>query len=92
MLGQLRVDPELELLPVEPELEPDDVLDEPELVLLDPVFPVFELEDGVAVDELGARVAGGARGGGGIGDQRTAGQEAGGAARRWPARCEGGSA
>ena len=44
MLGQLWVEPELELEPVEPELEPDDVLDEPELVLLDPVFPVLELE------------------------------------------------
>ncbi len=50
ILGQLCVEPELELEPVEPEL--DDGVDEPELVLLDPVFPVLELEDGVAVDEL----------------------------------------
>jgi len=52
MLGQLWVEPELELGPVEPELEPDDVLDDPELVLLDPEFPVLELEDGVEVDEF----------------------------------------
>ena len=39
-----------ELEPVEPELEPE--LDEPEPVLLDPVLPVLELEDGVAADEL----------------------------------------
>jgi hypothetical protein len=43
MLGQLWEEPELELL----ELEPD----EPELVLLDPVFELLEL-DGVVVEEL----------------------------------------
>ena len=50
MLGQLWVEPEPELeLELEPEpVEPDEVLDEPELVL-DPVFPVLEPEDGVPV-------------------------------------------
>jgi hypothetical protein len=44
MLGQLCVEPELELLEPEP-----DELDDPELVLLD---PLFELDDGVVVEEL----------------------------------------
>jgi hypothetical protein len=44
MLGQLFVEPELELLEPEP-----DELDDPELVLLD---PLFELDDGVVVEEL----------------------------------------
>jgi hypothetical protein len=43
MLGQLCVEPELELLEPEP-----DELDEPELVLLDPVLEL----DGVVVEEL----------------------------------------
>ena len=49
MLGQLWVEP----VP-DPELEPEpeDVLDEPELVLGDPEFPVPVLDDGVVVDEL----------------------------------------
>ncbi|MGA2474504.1 MAG: hypothetical protein ABSG39_13590, partial [Acidimicrobiales bacterium] len=49
MSGQLCVEPEPD--PVL-ELEPEDVLDEPELVLLDPEFPVLVLVDGVVVDEL----------------------------------------
>ncbi len=49
MSGQLCVEPEPD--PV-PELEPEDVLDEPELVPLDPEFPVLVLVDGVVVDEL----------------------------------------
>jgi hypothetical protein len=50
MLGQFLVEPEPELEP-----EPDDVPDEPELVLPEPELPVLELEDGVVVDgvELG---------------------------------------
>jgi hypothetical protein len=47
MLGQFRLEPELELL----ELDPDE-LDEPELVLLDPELELLELDDGVVVDEL----------------------------------------
>jgi hypothetical protein len=47
MLGQLWVEPELE--PLEP--EPDE-LDEPELVLLDPLFVLLELDEGVVVEEL----------------------------------------
>ena len=49
MLGQLCVEPELELL----ELEPDelDEPDDPEPVLLEPV-PEVELDDGVVVEEL----------------------------------------
>jgi len=49
MLGQLRVEPDPD---PELELEPDDVLEEPELELLEPEFPVPELDDGVEVDEL----------------------------------------
>ena len=49
MLGQLWV--ELDPDP-EPELEPEGALEEPELVLLEPEFPVPELDDGVEVDEL----------------------------------------
>jgi hypothetical protein len=49
MLGQLCVEPELELLEPEPE-EPDE-LDDPEFVLLDPVFELLEPDDGV-VEEL----------------------------------------
>ena len=44
MFGQLWVEPVLELEPEE--------LEEPELVLLDPVFEVLELDDGVVVEEL----------------------------------------
>jgi hypothetical protein len=53
MLGQLRVEPvpELELDPLDPELAPDPELDEPLLVLPDPLFPVLEPEDGVVVEE-----------------------------------------
>lgn len=53
MLGQLRVEPEpeLELDPLDPELEPDPELDEPLLVLPDPVLPALEPEDGVVVEE-----------------------------------------
>jgi hypothetical protein len=52
MLGQLWVEPELELFGLDPdELEPDE-LDEPELVLLDPELELVELDDGVVVDEL----------------------------------------
>jgi hypothetical protein len=50
MLGQLCVEPELELLEPEPD-EPDE-LDDPELVLLDPEFELLELDDGVVVEEL----------------------------------------
>jgi hypothetical protein len=51
MLGQLRVEPELEL--EEPEPFELDELEEPELVLLDPVFELLELDDdGVVVEEL----------------------------------------
>ena len=49
MSGQLWAEPDPD---PELELEPDDVLEEPELVLLEPVFPVPELDDGVEVDEL----------------------------------------
>ena len=49
MLGQLCVEPELELL--EPEPDELDELDDPEFVLLDPVFELLELDDGV-VEEL----------------------------------------
>ena len=49
MLGQLRVEPELEPDPLDPELEPE--LDEPLLVLPDPVFPVLDPDDGVVVEE-----------------------------------------
>jgi hypothetical protein len=47
MLGQLCVEPEPD--PVL-ELEPEDVLGEPELVLLDPELPVLVLVDGVVVE------------------------------------------
>ena len=54
----------------------------PEPVLPDPVLPLLELDDGEVVDELRrrarARVARRGRRGGGIGDQRTPGDEAGG--------------
>ncbi len=53
MLGQLCVEPEPD--PVL-ELEPEDVLDEPELVLLDPEFPVLVLVDGVVDCELGVEL------------------------------------
>jgi hypothetical protein len=53
MFGQSLVepDPEFEL---EPELDPDDVeeLEEPDPVLPEPELPVFELDDGVVVEEL----------------------------------------
>ena len=49
MLGQLWVEPDPD---PELELEPDDVLEDPELALLEPVFPVPELDDGVEVDEF----------------------------------------
>jgi hypothetical protein len=49
MLGQSRVEPEPEGDPLDPELEPE--LDEPLLVLPDPVFPVLEPDDGVVVEE-----------------------------------------
>ena len=45
MFGQFWVEPELEL-------EPGDVLDEPELVPLEPEFALLELDDGVVVEEL----------------------------------------
>ena len=55
MLGQLWVEPEpeLELDPLDPELElePEPELDEPLLVLPDPVFPVLDPDDGVVVEE-----------------------------------------
>ena len=44
MFGQLWVEPE-------PELDPEDVLDDPELVLVEP-DPVLELDDGVVIEEL----------------------------------------
>lgn len=47
MLGQLCVEPELEL----PELEPDEP-DDPEPVLLEPVPELLELDDGAVVEEL----------------------------------------
>ena len=47
MLGQLRVEPELELLEPEP-----DELDDPELALPDPVFELFELDGVVVVEEF----------------------------------------
>jgi hypothetical protein len=58
MLGQLWVEPdpepELELDPLEPELEldPEPELDEPLLVLPEPVLEVLVLDDGVVVDEV----------------------------------------
>ncbi len=48
MLGQLWVAVEPE--PVELELEPDDGLDDPEPVLVDPELPLLELDDGEDVD------------------------------------------
>jgi hypothetical protein len=55
MLGQLWVEPELELDPLDPELELElelePELDEPLLVLPDPVFPVLDPDDGVVVEE-----------------------------------------
>ena len=39
---------------VEPEPDPEDVLDEPELVPLEPEVPLFVLVDGVVVEELEA--------------------------------------
>ena len=51
MLGQLRVEPELEPDPLDPELGLEPELDEPVLVLPDPVFPVLEPEEGVVVEE-----------------------------------------
>jgi hypothetical protein len=48
MLGQLRVEPEPELALDPLELEPE--LEEPLLVLPDPVFPVLEPDDGVVVE------------------------------------------
>lgn len=54
MSGQLWVEPEPELEP-DPELLPDPELvlpDDPELVLLDPEFPVLVLVEGVLVEEL----------------------------------------
>ena len=48
MLGQLCVEPESELL--EPEPDELDELDDPEL--LDPVFELLELDDGVVVEEF----------------------------------------
>ena len=47
MLGQLWVEPEPDPV-LEP--EPEDVLGEPELALLDPEFPVLVLADGVVVE------------------------------------------
>jgi hypothetical protein len=47
MLGQLCVEPEPDPV-LEP--EPEDVLGEPELVLLDPELPVLVLADGVVVE------------------------------------------
>lgn len=44
------MEPELELL--EPEPDELDELDDPEFVLLDPVFELLELDDGVVVEEL----------------------------------------
>jgi hypothetical protein len=51
MLGQLWVEPELELDPFDPELELEPEFDEPLLVLPDPVFPVLDPDDGVVVEE-----------------------------------------
>ena len=51
MLGQLRVEPELEPDPLDPELEPEPELDEPVLVLPVPALPVLEPDDGVVVEE-----------------------------------------
>jgi hypothetical protein len=53
MLGQLRVEPEpeLELDPLDPELELEPELDEPLLVLPDPALPELELDEGVVVEE-----------------------------------------
>jgi hypothetical protein len=52
MLGQLRVEPELELEPFDPALELELEPEEPLLVLPDPVLGVLELdEDGVVVEE-----------------------------------------
>lgn len=45
--GQFLVEPD-----PEDEPEPDDELEEPDPVLPDPELPVFELEDGVVVEEL----------------------------------------
>jgi hypothetical protein len=53
MLGQLRVEPEpeLELDPLDPELELEPELEEPLLVLPDPVFAVLDPDDGVVVED-----------------------------------------
>jgi hypothetical protein len=53
MLGQLRVEPEpeLELDPLDPELELEPEFGEPLLALPVPVFPVLEPDDGVVVEE-----------------------------------------
>ena len=51
MFGQLCVVPALELEP-EFDVDPGDVLDEPELVPLEPEFPLLVLVDGVVVEEL----------------------------------------
>jgi len=55
MLGQLWVVPEPEAEP-ELELEPEELLDDPELVLPEPALSEPVLDEGVVVDELGLEV------------------------------------